>query len=664
MMDGIDTSAVEASQAVDANVPAGLGNPVRHPLDPLTPEEIALVTRVVRAAPEFGGDVFFETMEVKEPAKSVVRGFTPGDPISRAARVTLFRSGGIGVWRLVISIDDEQIVETEHRPDARPMIQLEEFMVIEDMVKTDPDFIAACAKRGIEDMSLVCVDPWSSGNFGIPGEDGRHLCHTFAWLRTREDDNLYAHPIEGLNAVVDIKTAEVIRIDDHGVVPVPMTEYNYDRKFQGETRSDLRPINVSQPEGVSFKRDGRRVSWHEWSLLIGFNARESLILYDISYGGRPVVYRASLAEMVVPYGSPENGHYRKNVFDVGEYGIGKLANSLELGCDCLGAIEYMDVHMNDMNGGLFTIPKAICIHEEDYGILWKHWDFRTERTENRRARRLVVSTIATVGNYEYGMYWYFYLDGMIEFEMKATGIINTVAGHPGQKSKYAQEVALGVFGQIHQHVFCARLDMAVDGDRNSVVECNTYAEPKGDRNPYGNAYYQEQTTLKSEAGAARKADQATQRFWKFINTSKTNHVGEPVGYKLDAPNCITSFLDPDSPSGRRSAFVENHLWVSAYDPDQRYPAGDYMNHSDGSDGLPAFIANDRPIENADIVAWHAFGLHHQPRPEDFPVQSCISAGFKLMPSGFFDGNPCMDLPHDSNDTSCAANAAVNGRAAE
>ena len=132
--------------------------------------------------------------------------------------------------------------------------------------------------------------------------------------------------------------------------------------------------------------------------------------------------------------------------------------------------------------GDIPIDKAICIHEEDNGILWKHWDFRTERTELRRGRKLVISSIATVGNYEYASYWYFDQSGMIEFQMKATGIINTSACEPGKPSKYGGEVAPGLQGHIHQHAFCARLEMAVDGGNNSFVECNSFAE-EDDKNP-------------------------------------------------------------------------------------------------------------------------------------------------------------------------------------
>ncbi|MFC0239436.1 primary-amine oxidase [Rhodopseudomonas telluris] len=629
---------------------------VLHPLQPLTPDEITRAAAIVQTDPPYGSATRFETIELLEPEKSVVRAFKPGMPIARSARVNVFSADKIGVTRLSVSLDSGKILSRQEFPTARPMIQLEQFLAIEGYVRAHPDFIAGCAKRGITDMTTVCVDPWSAGNFSIPGEDGRHLCHVFAWQRLRENENFYAHPIEGLNAVIDLKTWEVIRVDDYGVIPIPTIEANYERQFVEKPRAPLKPINVTQPEGVSFKIEGRHLVWDKWSLVVGFNAREALTLHDIKYDGRSVAHRASLVEMVVPYGSPDNGHFRKNVFDVGEYGIGKLANSLSLGCDCLGAIEYLDVHLNTMTGDVLTIEKAICIHEEDSGLLWKHWDFRTDRAEVRRARKLVVSTICTVGNYEYALYWYFHIDGAIEFEMKATGIINTAACIPGKPGKYAREVLPGVVGHIHQHIFCARLDMEVDGAQNSVVECNTYAEPAGPENPYGNAFYEAETVLDTESKAARRADASSHRYWKVVNPNKLNYAGTPVGYKLDAMNCVTPFVSPASPSGTRAAFTQNHVWVTAFDPEERFPAGDYMNHSDGSGGLPAFIKQDRPIQNTDIVLWHVFGLHHPVRLEDFPVQPCISTGFKLVPHGFFDGNPCIDLPPEVNAASCCANA--------
>ena len=492
---------------------------------------------------------------------------------------------------------------------------------------------------------------FDAGNFDVPGEEGRLLLHTFCWLRTRPNDNLYAHPIAGLNAVVDVKAGKVLRIDDHGMLPIPMREANYDHALRTEFRAPLKPLDVVQPEGASFVLEGHRITWDKWELVIGFNAREAITLHEIRYDGRSVVRRMALAEMVVPYGTPAPGHARKNVFDIGEYGLGKFANSLRLGCDCLGHIAYLDAHLNTMTGEVFTIENAICIHEEDAGILWKHWDFRTNRTEMRRGRRLVISCICTVGNYEYASYWYFRQDGAIEFEMKATGIINTAACIPGQPSPYGAEVSPGVEGHIHQHAFCARLDMAVDGDANSVVECDTVADPPGPQNPYGNAFRVVERVLRTEAEGARRAEPAAQRYWKVVNPNVRNHVGKPVAYKLEPRNVLTPFVATHSPSGRRSRFMQNHLWVTAFDAEERYPAGEYVNHSNGSGDVAEFGQQDRSIENADIVLWHVFGLHHLPRTEDFPVQPCISTGFMLMPSGFFDANPAIDLPPETNKAS-------------
>ncbi len=625
-----------------------------HPLDPLTRSEFRTVARIVRDDPAFAGPVLFETVELCEPLRATLAHLRPGETGARVARANVFRNDRPGLWRLTVSLDEKRVLTAVEVPDARPMIQIEQFIAIEDIVKADPRFIAACAGRGITDMALVCVDPWSAGNFGVPGEEGRHLCHTFIWVRSRPDDNFYAHPVEGLNAVIDLKSNEVIRVDDRGAVPIPMTEINYEAQFNTALRTPFKPLDIVQPEGASFTLDGRHLTWDRWSVRIGFNAREALTLHEISYDGRPIVHRASIVEMVVPYGSPENGHFRKNVFDIGEYGIGKLANSLKLGCDCLGTIQYLDAHLNTMDGGTMTIENAICIHEEDNGLLWKHMDFRTERTETRRGRKLVISTICTVGNYEYSLNWYLFTDARIEFECKATGIINTAACIPGEPGKYAREVAPGVVGQIHQHVFCARLDMAVDGEGNSVVECNTHAEPEGPANPYGNAFFEEETVLATELAACRRIEPTTQRYWKIINPNKRNHVGRPTGYRLEPSHCVTPFVRPNSPSGRRSAFVQNHLWVTPFAPEERYAGGEYMNHSTGQGDLSELVQQDRPIENTNVVVWHTFGLHHTVRPEDFPVQPCITAGFKLMPSGFFDRNPAIDLAPSVNAASCHA----------
>jgi primary-amine oxidase len=119
----------------------------------------------------------------------------------------------------------------------------------------------------------------------------------------------------------------------------------------------------------------------------------------------------------------------------------------------------------------------------------------------RQSRRLVVSFIATVGNYEYGYYWYFYQDSTIQYEIKLTGILNTGAAMPGEKPQYGTLVAPQLYAPNHQHFFSVRLDMTVDGPQNSVYEVNTEAAPMGPENPHGNAFYAKATLLEHELAA-------------------------------------------------------------------------------------------------------------------------------------------------------------------
>jgi len=274
----------------------------------------------------------------------------------------------------------------------------------------------------------------------------------------------------------------------------------------------------------------------------------------------------------------------------------------------------------------------------------------------RRARRLVISSVHTVGNYEYACYWYFMMDGTIEFEMKATGIINTSAKNPDSE-KFASPVGGGVWGQVHQHLFTAKLDMAVDGDANTVVECDTVRDPMGSPgNPHGTAFYCTETVLSSELQACRNRNEETLRFWKFTNPNALNATGRPTAYKLEPTNSVRPMAWPQSETGKRMAIYYKDLWVSAYNREERFPAGEFMHQSTGEDGLPRWTKADRPLENTDIVVWYNFGLHHVTRPEDWPVQPVVSTGFMLHPAGFFDLNPCLDVPPEKDAHSKLANS--------
>ena len=631
--------------------------PVTHPLEPLTAAEIERASEILRK--ELAPTARFVYVMLAEPRKGDVLAYRPGDPIDRQAFIVVRDRAERATYEAVVSITAGEIRSWRHVPGVQTSITLEEWETLLEVIKGDARWQEALAKRSVTNFDDVIIDPWPLGYNGPEDDPGRgRFVRPLTWVRSGPDDNGYARPVEGLVVRFDLDRMEIVEIEDHGVVPLPARAANYDPErikdpanfphFPNGVRSDLKPIEITQPEGPSFSVEGHLVQWQKWSFRVGFNPREGLVLHTIGYEDngrvRPIVYRASLSEMFVPYGDPRPTHYRKNVFDMGEAGVGMLANSLALGCDCLGEIFYFDGVGNDNDGHPVTIPNAICLHEEDHGQLWKHTDLLTGQVEVRRSRRLVVSLIATIANYEYGYFWYLYQDGTIEHEVKLSGIISNGALAPGEKPEYGAVIAPGVYGPNHQHFFNVRLDMMVDGVSNTVSELNTEAVPPGPKNPYGNAWVVTATPLRRESEAQRLIDPLAARSWTVSSATETNTLGQATAYRLVPHGNVLPFFQPDAHAIRRAGFATRHLWVTAYDPAERYAAGDYPYQHPGGAGLPAYVAADRPLEAADVVVWYTFGAHHVARPEDWPVMPVQYVGFKLQPSGFFDGNPALDVP--------------------
>jgi primary-amine oxidase len=117
----------------------------------------------------------------------------------------------------------------------------------------------------------------------------------------------------------------------------------------------------------------------------------------------------------------------------------------------------------------------------------------------------------------------------------------------------------------------------------------------------------------------------------------------PVGYKLVPSGCFPAMLDPGSPVLRRAEAIGHTLWVTPFHQDERWPCGEFVVQSERDTGLPAWTAQDRLIEDTDVL-WYVFGIHHITRPEEWPVMPVDSVSFWLKPVGFFDRNPALDVP--------------------
>ncbi|MBE9373838.1 primary-amine oxidase [Saccharopolyspora sp. HNM0983] len=632
-----------------------------HPLEPLTGAEIEAASALVRGDARFAPAARFVYVELAEPGKDDLAAFAPGAAWDRTANALLRDPARGCISEVVVSLSRAAVVGWRDVRGVQAPMTKEEFLACESVVRGDERWIAAMRERGVQDLELAMVDPWAAGYTGEHDDPGvRRLARPLTFVRAGPDDNGYAHPVEGLIVTVDLDEMRVLEVTDHGAVPLPDRPGNYYPElaftadnvpeFAGQ-REPLNPIEINQPAGPSFRVEGHAIAWANWRLRIGFTPREGLVLHEVGYVDRgrlrPVLHRASLAEMYVPYGDPGATHHNKNVFDEGEYGVGWLANSLELGCDCLGEIRYFDAVVNDQDGMPTTIGNAICLHEEDASIGWKHTDFRTGRAEVRRNRRLVISFITTVGNYEYGFYWHLYLDGSIEFEVKLTGILSTGALPVGETPDFGTLVAPGLYGPHHEHYFSLRLDMRVDGDRNNLVEVDSVAVPPGPDNPHGNAWRSRQRRLRSESEAQRLPDPLAGRAWLVQSADRTGPLGAPTAYRIEPGPYTAPLWQPDSQQAARGGFATRQLWATPFDPDEYFAAGRYVAQSSGGEGLPAYTAADRDLDDCDLVLWCTLSAHHVVRPEDWPVMPVTAISTRLRPFGFFDGNPMLDLPAET-----------------
>jgi primary-amine oxidase len=220
--------------------------------------------------------------------------------------------------------------------------------------------------------------------------------------------------------------------------------------------------------------------------------------------------------------------------------------------------------------------------------------------------------------------------------------MSTMAVDPAASTPptHASMIGPGLAAPYHQHLFCARLDLDVDGGHNEVYEVDVLPDPDSS----DNAFKPHATRLESEQQAQRVVDPTKSRTWKIVNPDRRNHVGEPVAYKLVPGSTPTLLASPESSVGRRAGFATRNLWVTPYRPDEVRAAGGYPNQSAGGEGLPTWTSADRSLVDTDVVLWHTFGVTHIPRPEDWPVMPVEYAGFTLVPFGFFDKNPALDVP--------------------
>jgi primary-amine oxidase len=611
-----------------------------HPLDALSADEITAAVATLHSAGLADAETRFPLIDLDEPSKAAVLAWQPGQPERRSAFVVARRDRT--VYEGVVDLAAHAVTRWQAIPNVQPNILVEEWELAQQITIADSGWRAAMQKRGYSSFANLFCAPFTVGYFADPAEEGRRLLKV-ACYDTAGGQNVWGRPIEGLYAVVDLDERKVIRLVDTGIVPVSHDP----AAFTGAQAAAIRA------KDQDFTLDGDAVRWKNWSFRFRMDRRVGPIVSLVRFADgdrqRLVLYRGSLAEMFVPYMDPDVGWSFRTYMDVGEYGFGLLASPLAPGIDCPADAAFLDATLPDDDGKPVVVKSRLCLFERDTAApLWRHAEFVNQTYAGRSAAELVLRTIASVGNYDYAIDWVFTEAGVIRIDVGATGIdeVKGVAARNMADPSAAHDTAYGTLvapnltAVNHDHFLSFRLDVDIDGQGNTLVRQKLVPQQLDAENGRRSLWRVVDENVDKEGPIEGRMHDGDE-IWRIVNPNLTTGLGEHPGYELRPGHSVTSLLAPDDFPQRRAGFSSAPLWVTAYDPTELYAAGPYPNQSKGGDGLPAYTAQHRPVDNTDIVLWYTMGFHHVPRPEDWPVLPTMWHSVSLVPDGFFDRNPAL-----------------------
>ena len=642
-----------------------------HPLDDLTADEIALTVKVLGQSGKLPARAFFPLVALAEPDKKDVLAHKPGKVPARSAFAVVLDRPSNRTYEAIVDLQTKKVHSWEEKKGVQPLVLPDECDQAGKIVRADPKkrWHQAMRKRGLKATELddIHLDTWAPGYVDRPDLKGARLLRVLSYVRGK-NNNPYPRIIEGVVALVNMTRGEVVEVTDEPIVPIPPTALDFfDPTAIGGLRPALPPLEIRLPQGASFELSGQEVRWQNWSFRYSFHPRVGLQLYLVRYRDqgkeRPILYQASLSEMVVPYADPAKTWSWRNAFDVGEYGLGTTLVKLHKGQEVPAHAALLPVVLANEQGVPKVKEGAVAIYEQDGGMLWTHADYNyPEKPETRRARQLVVEALYVVGNYDYGLRWIFGQEGSLELQVGLSGVLLS-KGTPEQTcqvceqkpdpdgkvrgtgdERYGVRIDRRIVAPHHQHFFCFRLHFEVDGGKNSLCEMNLVPEARVPANPDQNAFLMEQHLLRSEREACRELNHDTHRSWKVFNPNQKTSLGHFPAYRLEPGVNARPFAHPESSVRQRAGFLSHQLWATPYRRGELYAAGDYPNQARGGEGLPRWIQANQDLVNQDLVLWYTMGVTHVPRAEEWPVMPMTRAGFRLVPDNFFERNPALDVP--------------------
>jgi len=490
-------------------------------------------------------------------------------------------------------------------------------------------------RRGYRSFDDIFCESMSAGFFARPEDDGRRLLKMPCYDRAAARINVYARPIEGVIATVDLDAGAVLDVTDLGVSPVAATAHDLASKT---------PSAVIGAPPATLKIDGRVINWQQWSFHLGFDPRFGVIVSLLSHqdggGRRMVLYQGQLSEVFVPYMEPDPAWSFRTALDGGEYGLGILASPLAPDIDCPAEAAFFDEAVSKPTGEVAIRERATCVFERRSGTpLWRHYEALTGNYAGVPGEELVIRMVPSVAHYDYVIDWVLNPAGEIAIEIGATGI-DAVKGVPGDGAHAnGSLVAPGLIAIEHDHFFSVRLDLDIDGLINRFVREEIVTERLPGENPRRSLWRLQRSPLVAEGALTARPNHEV---WRVENPGVAAPLGGHPGYQIEVSGSALS-LDRDDWPARRAGFAGADLWVTRYHPGELQAAGAFPNQSRGDQGLPTY-ANGEPIDAADLVLWATVGFRHITRPEDWPVLAIQRRTIRLRPYGFFARNPSAVEP--------------------
>ncbi len=620
----------------------------QHPLDGLSAREHSTIYDVLIASGKTDTTTKYLYVALREPPKAEVLAWKPGMSFRREGFVHLVQSKK--GYEAVVDITGRKLLSWREVPARQYMVNRTEEEHAGELALKDPRVREALRRRGVTDFTHVGCSPANEGYFDLPEERNHRVFH----LTCGDDHGRfsgYGENFDGLVVVADLTDDKILRVTDTGVQPHTGAYDEHDVEAVGPTRETKNPVSMVQPMGPSFVLDGQQVSWQNWKFHFRVDPRRGIVLSLVRYsdGGRDrsIMYQGSLSELFVPYMDPTDPWNYQSYYDLGSFpsAFGGVASSLEPGLECPATGTYFNAVVVSDKGRPRERARAVCLFERYAGdVSWRHSRDGGGVVESRAKRDLVLRMFMGAGNYDYLFDWVFQQDGTLRLNLGASGMdqVKGISGK-GNDEMYGRFIAPNLIGVNHSHFFSFRLDLDVDGTANSLMVDRLRTERQPETNPRRSLWKVESSAARTELEAMRHSTMSEPEIWRIVNPGVNGAYGSPVGYEVDGHGALT-LLSADDYMQRRAGFTNHTLWVTPYNPEELFAAGDYPTVSTAGDGLPKWTAANRAIANTDVVVWLTMGFHHVPRPEDYPVMPVAWHSFEIRPVGFFARNPAIDLP--------------------